>query len=207
MKGSSRKGVLVVIAVVMVTAISVGLGLSVCRAAGPGGRTEGREAVAVPAATTRVWLEPAAQVVNAGETFTVTLMIEDADDLAGYEFDLAFDARLLEAVDAEDASFLGSTGRQVVELDEQIKPWLLSYAVFSLGTTEPGVDGDGPLAVITMEAGRWGGSATLDVREVQLFDTGGVQYEDVVVEDGSVAIEGPEPMWVFLPLVLRIYEP
>jgi hypothetical protein len=63
------------------------------------------------------------------------------------------------------------------------------------------------LAVITMEAGRWGGSATLDVHDVHLFDTGGVEHPDVAVEDGTVTIEGPEPMWVFLPLVLRAHGP
>ena len=143
----------------------------------------------------RVWIEPEDQPVGAGETFTVTVMVEGAVDLAGYEFDLGYDPDALQGLDAEDASFLGSTGRTVNPMEPDIDnvEGLLTFAAFSTSTTEPGVDGTGALAVITMQASVPAETSAVRPRRVELFDSDGQPYEHV--DFGS---------WhIFLPLVLR----
>lgn len=172
------------------------------------GRSDDAQKTAALAATAQVWVDPDDQAVEAGDTLTVTVRVQDAQDLAGYEIHIAFDPLLLDGVDAEDAGFLGTSGRTVSPMIPQIDndQGVLAFAAFSLSTTEPGVDGDGPLALITFEAGPWGGVSALDL-EVQLYDSDGVEYDDVGVEDGSVTVEGPELSQIFLPLVLRTYGP
>jgi hypothetical protein len=137
--------------------------------------------------------------MQAGEPFTVTLMVERARDLAGYEFDLSYDPLLLDALGVEDAGFLGSTGRSVTEIGPDIDngEGSLTFAAFSTGTTEPGVDGSGPLAVITVEASAQVETSALRLQEVDLFDSEGHEYEHVVIGDWRV----------LLPLILRTYGP
>jgi hypothetical protein len=159
--------------------------------------SRGARAGAAEGTIARVWVEPDDQQVEAGETFTVTLMVEWAVDLAGYEFDLMYDPSSLEGLDAEDAGFLGSSGREVTELGPQIDndEGSLSFAAFSTSTTEPGVDGTGPLAVITMQASTAVETSAVTPRNVDLFDSEGQPYGYVVID-----------LWrVFLPVLLRSY--
>lgn len=163
-------------------------------AVGPSLIGDARASAAVETSA-RVWIEPEDQPVAAGETFTVTVMVEGAVDLAGYEFDLGYDPDVLQGLDAEDAGFLGSTGRTVNPMEPDIDnvEGLLTFAAFSTSTTEPGVDGTGALAVITMQASVPAETSAVRPRRVELFDTDGQPYERV--DFGS---------WrIFLPLVLR----
>lgn len=173
-----------VVAALAIAVTGVGLGLSVW---------------AAPAVSARVWVEPEDQQVQAGETFTVTLMVEGAVDLAGYEFDLGYDPALFEGLDAEDGGFLDDEGRTVSPIPPQIdnEAGLLSFAAFSTGTTEAGVDGTGPLAVITMKALAQVQTSALKPQDVHLFNTDGEEYEHVAIGDWRI----------YLPILLRRYGP
>jgi hypothetical protein len=140
-----------------------------------------------------VSIEPETSSVYNGDVFTVDLMVEGVEDLAGYEFSVAFDSDIVEVDGVVDGGFLGSTGRDPVPFPPDIdnEAGLLTFAAATMGTG-PGPDGEGKLAVITLEAAGLGTSG-LDLHEVTLFDTGGGGHEPTTVDDGTVEVLGSPP--------------
>ncbi|MGD8967961.1 MAG: cohesin domain-containing protein [Anaerolineae bacterium] len=127
--------------------------------------------------------------VNPGE-FTETVWIYGARDLGGYGFSMAFDPDIVQVTDVADASFLGSTGREVLPFDADIdnEAGVLSFGAVSAGE-QPGATGDGALATITFEAIAEGDTA-LDLFGQQVFDTGGMEEVPDTL-NGLVHVVGP----------------
>ena len=48
--------------------------------------------------------------IHTGDTFTLNIHAENVSDLAGWQFDIAFDPAILEAVDATEGDFLKMDG-------------------------------------------------------------------------------------------------
>ena len=141
---------------------------------------------------TRVRIEPADSVVSLNETFVVQVIIEEADDLGGFEFGLTYDSSILEVTDAVLGDFLGSTGRSVALApigpevnDAQGRVTLVG---FSFGSG-PGPSGMGVLAAITCIA-QGEGSTVLGLQQVRVVDTAPSPSEWVTVEDGQVTVRG-----------------
>jgi hypothetical protein len=148
------------------------------------GLSVGGNALAVDMAT--VGIDPAAATVSRGEVFDVDVVIEGADDLGAYEFAMAFDPDVVEVVDVVDGGFLGSTGRDVHPVSPVINntTGMVTFAASSSNAGTPGPDGDGTLAVITLEAvGR--GASDLDLGEVIVSNTE-AEPAVVTVQDGMV---------------------
>ena len=92
-------------------------------------------------------------VIHAGDTFTLDLNIENIHNLAGWEFDIAFDPTMLEAVEVSEGDFLnpegGATFFQEGRIDNATgKITKLSSARLS----EKGVSGRGVLLSVTFTA-------------------------------------------------------
>ena len=58
-----------------------------------------------------VRIDPAESVVDVSETFTITVMIDEADDLGGFEFYLHYTPAIVTVDSVTLGDFLGSTGR------------------------------------------------------------------------------------------------
>ena len=68
---------------------------------------------------TRVRIEPADLVVGLNETFVVRVVIEEANNLGGFELNLVYDPSILRVTEETVwGDFLGSTGRSVVPVGE-----------------------------------------------------------------------------------------
>jgi hypothetical protein len=93
-----------------------------------------------------------------------------------------WDASVFTVTGVADMSFLGSTGRTVIPLGPDIGDGTLTFAAASVGA-EPGPDGIGPLAVISMTA-TGVGTSLLDLHDVTVFDTAAAS-EIPVIEDGT----------------------
>ena len=123
-------------------------------------------------------------VPDTGETFDVTVRIEDAVDLGGYEFKIDFDPSIVQVVNVEDGGFLGSTGRTVTELGPDIENGTITFGAVSTGD-QPGPNGDGTLATITLRAIGIGDSP-LDLHDVRVFNTAAEEEEIPNPGDGTV---------------------
>jgi hypothetical protein len=138
-----------------------------------------------------VRIDPNLSLVANGETFRVDVVIEDAQDLAGFEIVLDYDPAVLEVPTAVNPMILGPfldvPDRSVVELMNEIDPvtGVITYVVGSFGAGD-GPDGDGTLASVDLTA-RALGSSDLDLVEVQIGDTDG-NPQTASVGDGRVIV-------------------
>jgi len=145
-----------------------------------------------------VWMEPSDSMVASGETFTVTVEIERAVDLGGFQLAMHFDPALVHVENVTLGKFLGSTGRNTAPLGPEIDNAMgtVIFGAFSFGS-QPGASGDGVLAIIILMA-QGTGSSPLALESVQVADTRG-QPLGITVEHGRV-LAGVSRR-IYLPLV------
>ena len=134
-----------------------------------------------------------APTIHAGETFTLDLNAADVYDLAGWQFDITFDASVLEVLEVKEGEFLktggGTTFFQKGSIDNATgKITKLSSARLS----EVGVSGTGTLLSVTFTA-KAGGETRLSVHNVQLGSiTGRIitagPHEVLLTIEGELAI-------------------
>ena len=144
-------------------------------------------------------IDPAESVARAGQTFTVSVMIEEANDLGGFEFTLLFVTTMVTVDSVTVGDFPGSTERMVIPavgpiIDNQAGT--VSLGVVAVGGA-PGPSGTGVLATITLTA-RGRGESPLDLQDVIVLDTN-AQRQTTTVEDGVVRVG----FAVYLPLILK----
>ncbi len=136
---------------------------------------------------TRLRIEPADLVVGLNETFAVQVVIEEANNLAAFQFDLAYDSSVLQVTEAAPGAFLESTGNSVVAVGPEVNDaeGRVTFGAVSFGG-EPGPSGTGILATITCVA-QGEGSTTLELQGVQILNTA-ASVQRVAVEDGRVVV-------------------
>jgi hypothetical protein len=145
-----------------------------------------------------VRIDPAESVVDVGETFTITVMIEEASDLGGFEFALLFFTTTVTVDSVTLGDFLGSTGRAVSPVGPTIddQAGKVSFGAWTLGSA-PGPDGTGELASVTLTA-HSNGESPLGLEDVLVLDTN-AQHQTPTIEDGVVRVR----FAVYLPLILK----
>ena len=142
-----------------------------------------------------VRIEPVQSTVAIGDTFTVTVMIDDAADLGAFQFGLpaspglVYDPSVVWVDGVTVGDFLGSTGRDVIippnapHIDNEAGE--VAFAAFSVGG-QPGPDGSGALALVRLRAVGLG-SSPLDLQNVKLLGPQG-DPQTPTVEDGTVTV-------------------
>ena len=136
-----------------------------------------------------VRIEPVESVVDAGETFTITVMIDEASDLSGFEFTLLFVTTTVTVDDVTLGNFLGSTGRSANPLGPIIdnQAGRGSFGAWTHGSA-PGPDGTGELAIVSLTT-QGVGISPLDLQNVIVLDTA-VGSQEATIEDGTVVVGG-----------------
>jgi uncharacterized repeat protein (TIGR01451 family) len=146
-------------------------------------------------------VKPHTAIVKNGETFRVDVMVQDAVSLGAFQFVLDYDPAVLEVPNLSNpvtlGSFLSSGGRSATQVKNDVDPMagVITYTVFTLGSSPPGPDGDGRLAFVDFRA-RALGTSSLDLQKVVLRDIGG--YPQIVsLDDGQVIVAAaPNPAQV-----------
>jgi hypothetical protein len=151
-----------------------------------------------------VRLDPADSMVEAGSTFTVTVMIDEADDLGAFQFNLHYTPSIVQVEGITLGDFLAGTEREVHPLGPDIdnSTGFARFGGFSYGK-QPGPDGTGPLALLRLRVVGVG-TSPLDLEGVKVVDT---QAHSQVprVEDGGATVKGGAEHKIYLPLVLKDY--
>ena len=145
-------------------------------------------------------LVPTISTVSPSATFTVTVEIEGAVDLGGFQLALGFDPAVIRVDNVTLGDFLGSTGRNTAPLGPEIDndAGTVRFGAFSFGDLQ-GPDGDGALSILTLTAQETG-SSRLILENVQVADIR-AQSQTVTVEDGRVMVGLPQR--TYLPLIVR----
>ena len=146
-------------------------------------------------------ITPAAIVVNppdpksplkVGDTFTQTIEVQNATDLASWQIDIAFNPEVLEVVDISEGDFLEQDGTDALFLGEQ-SPGKISVRQVRVGPVS-GVSGSGVLVELTFKFVSFS-EALLGLHNVRLSDSSGdrlsysVTLTPVVATHASAAAE------------------
>lgn len=132
-------------------------------------------------------IEPATVEVHPSESFSVRVMIENAEDLGGFQMALAYDPSVVEVDKVTVGDFLTSSGRTRIPLPTEVnnEEGVAAFAAATFGDS-PGADGSGVLATIACNA-RGAGSSALTLQDVSAMDTSAGVIE-VRVQEGQVTV-------------------
>jgi hypothetical protein len=136
------------------------------------------------------WIEPVETFANAGSTFSLDVVVNDAADLGAFEFELLYDPACITAIDANLGPFLGSTGRSFAEVGPTITSGSVTYGGYSWGSAS-GPNGSGVLASVTFEAGSSECDSAVVLTNVSLADTNGASQCIDLLYDGVVHVTDP----------------
>jgi hypothetical protein len=138
-------------------------------------------------ASATVRITPPVSDADVGDIFDVEVWIDNAEDLGSFEFKMSYDPGIVHVQTAQLGPLLGSTGRTPVPLGPNIDnvAGIMQLGAFSFGS-QPGANGSGIIAVVTLEA-VGNGTSALHLYDVQVTDTLG-QVQDVTTDDGSVVV-------------------
>ena len=113
--------------------------------------------------------------IHIGDTFTLDIRAEDVYDLAGWQFDIAFDANMLEAIEIREGSFLKTGGDATFFRKGTIQNRAGQITgLSSARLSGDGVNGSGTLVSVTFSA-KASGETQLKLNKFQFGSgTGGV---------------------------------
>ena len=122
------------------------------------------------AKTAVIAVDPAENVANPAESFTVDVTIADVTDLFSYEAKLGFDKNVLEATDVKEGPFIkDQTTASGTYFQPIIEDEYVYAACVPLGQV-PGVSGKGSLFNVTFTV-KAGGESALDIYDTILLDS------------------------------------
>ncbi len=148
-----------------------------------------------PEQMAHISLDPASgQWLLEGGVYEVAVRVSDVEALGGYQATLSFDPNLLEVVEAVQTDWLESTGRTLFPLPSKIDniAGTVGFGAAAIGPQQPGVDGNGALAIVSFQPLAVGVSA-LDFSDTILPNVLGAAIP-ITWTSGSVEItSGGEP--------------
>ena len=140
----------------------------------------------IAAESTTVSISAPAQV-NPGETFTVSIEVIPGIEIAGVQFDLAFDASLMMADNVQEGDLLSQGGASTYFAPGIIGAGVVNGVVGVVTTPGATVSGTGTFATVSFTAGSQGGTCLLSLSGVIVGDIDG-QSVSVTMINGQVAI-------------------
>jgi hypothetical protein len=124
-----------------------------------------REARAQQPATRTHVVAP--ETASVDEEIVVEVLVDEVENLGGFQFVLTVDPDVLEPLSVDKGLFLGSSGREVVCNDPTIDGAAVQFLCVTLGPTPDGPSGTGAVASVTFLA-RGKGDSELNLTRVRL---------------------------------------
>jgi hypothetical protein len=128
-----------------------------------------------------------------GDTITVSVEVDNVENLGGYQFTLGFDPTLVTYEFISDADFLSSTGRTAIPFTPDGEANQITFGAFTLASPNPGASGTGIMATATFTAIA-NGTLSLSLTNVILSDPSGTQISTTTLSPLEVAITDSAPI-------------
>lgn len=137
----------------------------------------------------KVLVSPATQTVDVGDNVTVNVLVYNATDLYGFQFNLNYDSSILEFKDTAEGTFLNENGAAdtLYLPPSNPSPGLIKNVVCVRKGQIGGVDGDGTMVTITFTALSTG-TSPITMSGVQLSNSQ-VQATQFTTSDGEIVIQ------------------
>lgn len=156
------------------------------------------------AATLSVDMVPGANVdgsltTTAGSFFDVNVLINDAQDLAGFQFELGFDSSILQAASIVSGNIFGA---DTFSIDSTINADTINFSELSMALVGNNVSTATLLATITFQA-VGAGISVLDLNQINsiLSDSIGDPISPVSINNGELisvaAVPVPGVIWLY----------
>ena len=171
------------------------------------------------AATTKIGLAQQPSItVQTGQTFYLTVAVNDVTDLYGWQFDVEYNSTYLEFVKVVEGPMLRSDGAMTFFVPPTTEPGkVLHPAATRLAPADTGVDGSGDIAYVFFRALKDTNGTTVTVKNAMLVDRNALEISKDYINGGrcTVIISSAAPVYVqppiegegeeftYLPLVLR----
>lgn len=127
-------------------------------------------------------------VTASAKDVQVNIDVANASDLAGFEFVLTVDPKILHPVSVAKTAFLGQTGREIYCGDPTVESAAVRYTCVTLRMNPAGVNGSGTLAVVTLKPmGK--GTSPLQLSHVNLAHRDGSALPSQTV-DAKLTVTG-----------------
>ena len=139
-------------------------------------------------ATTEISIIPTSQSVEEGQNFTVSIHLQPDLPVAGIQFDLSYDSKLVKVVQVSEGEFLRQDGALVwfnpgeIDSSNGMIDSVYGLILDKTSVTEPEV-----FAIIHMSASNVSGTSSLEISNVVASDTQG-QIVPIDVVNGSITI-------------------
>lgn len=130
------------------------------------------------------------QTVSKGHSFSATVNVETTTALVGFQFDVAFDPTILEAVAIDEGMFLAESGTTF-----WLEPNIDNIAgvitnIMCVKTGQGGIDGSGTLATITFNA-IGVGESYIKLQNVSVSDSSAHPIATTILDGSIVVTEYP----------------
>ncbi len=138
-----------------------------------------------------VTLQAPPGAVNAGSEFTTDVTIQGAEAVLGFQFDIVYDANLVELAGFDLGPWLASSGRSPSKLGPAPakEGGRVTIGAYTLGQ-QAGAGGDGLMATLRWKA-KANGAVTLQLQKLQLAGSGGTSLPGSISSEAvSVTIGG-----------------
>ncbi|MCR4439993.1 MAG: FlgD immunoglobulin-like domain containing protein [bacterium] len=156
-------------------------------------------AVFIAALAASSWAQSTLKIVPesltalSGQPCSLNVVVDNAQNLGAFQFDLLYASDVVHATSATVGSFLGSTGRTVIPVGPQIdnasQPGRLTFGAATFGVNQ-GPDGTGVLATVVFAPQAIGQTALL-LENVQLADIYGRVLSIATVVGGRIIVGSP----------------
>lgn len=131
---------------------------------------------------------PSSSVVKSAKTVDVSINVANVQGLAGFQFVLVVDPKVLKPKGALKTGFLGQTGREVYCPDPTIEDAAIRYACVTLRDKPAAVNGSGTVATVSFNAvGK--GTTDLTLKEVRLVRIDGTAIPSTS-KDSRLSVTG-----------------
>ena len=145
-----------------------------------------------------LYVNPPLRTTSPGETVSIDIKVDNATDLAGFDFALVYNSTILNGTQITEGPFLKSLGAtyfNVFSFTDNYKPTQglgVAYVISFLYSTPPGATGSGTLATINFTA-KTVGDATLyfNTSYTLLYDS---DLVDILfnTDDGTISVIAPD---------------
>lgn len=129
---------------------------------------------------------PESASATAGQV-DVGINVANAKDLAGFQFVLTFDESKLKPLSVKQTTFLAQSGREIFCGDPTIEAAAVRFSCVTLRLTPAGVDGDGPLATVSLQPLQTG-TTSIELSHVELVHPDGSVLPSTTV-NGSLKLK------------------
>ena len=113
---------------------------------------------------------PSAVTVQTGQTFYLTVVVNDVNDLYGCQCDIEYNTEYLEMIDAVAGDFLGSDGADTYFAAPEIEPGKIQHGALTRLSRDEGIAGSGVIFHLSFRALKETSGKMVSLKNIQLVD-------------------------------------